>query len=118
MLAEGSLPARVALLQRLVLDLLREVEALRRTQLEVSRAEGIFPKESCYGRAYRATALMTHDATGLSSGLHKLLLHWEERLGNRWTGPLNEIVMLERLGYSAQEIERYIKEAEEYESRT
>ena len=117
-LAQGDVEAKVHVLQMLVLDLLREVEALRRTQLEECQAKGISPKQSPYAHAYRETALLTHDSTGTSTGIRNLLERWEECEGTRHGGSLNELAMLARLGFSAQEIVQYIQEAEDYEMRT
>ena len=127
----NDLEAKVEVLRALVLDLLREVEALRGTQLVQSQANGIRPKESLYGRIYRDTALLTHDETGPSSGIEKLLDLWRARpifrfgedsqytgYGNEFTGELAEVAMLKRLGFSPAEIDRYIEDVEECMLRT
>ena len=62
----------------------------------------------------------THDAAGMSGGLEKLLAEW---LGDQADRTLNgfrlrELAMLKRLGYSEQELQQYLEEAEAYEMRT
>jgi hypothetical protein len=118
-LYRGDLEAKVDALQGLVLDLLREVEALRRTQLDESQAAGLCPKESRYGKIYRDTALLTHNSCGPSDGITKLLELWRQDLPpTRHGGGLSEILMLNRLGFSPAEIDRYVREAEECETYT
>jgi hypothetical protein len=115
----GDLEAKVEVMQMLVLDLLREVEALRRTQLDDAQANGICPKESRYGKIYRDTALLTHNSCGPTDGIAKLLNLWSQDLpATLGGGRLSEVVMLKRLGFSPAEIDRYVQEAEECESYT
>ena len=116
----GDSAAKVRVLTDLVLDLLLEVEALRSALLLAAGAKGVAGKQTTYGRAYRSTALLSHDAAGPSGGWEKLLAVW---LGDQEEGPgngprLRELAMLKRLGYSEQELKAYVEEAEGYESRT
>jgi hypothetical protein len=116
----GDSAAEVRVLADLVLDLLIEVEALRCALLLEAKAKGVAGKDTTYGRAYRSTALLSHDAAGPSGGLEKLLAVW---LGDQADHSLNgfrlrELAMLRRLGYSEQELEEYARAAESYEMRT
>jgi hypothetical protein len=117
---EGDSAARVRVLADLVLGLLVEVEALRSALLHEAEAKGVAGKQTAYGRAYRHAALLSHDAAGPSGGLEKLLAVW---LGDQPDRSLNgfrlrELAMLKRLGYSEQELEAYVQEAEAREMRT
>lgn len=104
-------------LRELVCALLVEVEALRAKA--TIDADGDIER-STYARAYRATALLSHDSTGPTSGLYKLLKLWfDDRLPRSPAGkPLRELVMLRRLGCTAQDAARYVDEARSAEMRT
>ena len=60
---QAQLSERVAILSAVVLDLMMELEALRRTQ----------SANSVYQDAYFDVSLLTHDSTGPSSGFDKLV---------------------------------------------
>lgn len=118
--AEGD--PRIEVLVAMVFDLLMEVEALRKV---VSASKlGVGGKDSAYGRAYRETAYLTHNACGLSSGLEKLLAlfyprqaeeegpSWRER--RTW----RECLLLRRLGFSDEEVRTYKEAAEQAETFT
>lgn len=96
---------RVDALTRLVLDLLAEVEALRRAQNGESR----------YRDAYRETCLLTHDSSGPSGGWEKLLESYypDERCADGRVR--RESIMMFRLGFTPGEVGRFHKEAEEAE---
>ncbi len=120
LLQDGDSDARVRVLTELVLDLVVEVEALRSAFLLAARAKGVAAKQTTYGRAYRDATLLTHDASGVSGGMEKLLARW---LGDRTENTLNghrvrELAMLRRLGYSEDELKQYLEEAESHEART
>src|SRR5438128_6532909 len=66
----------VEALTHLVLTLLMEVESLRAAVLEDDRTTLASLKDSSYARAYRETALLTHNSAGPSTGIEKLLEHW------------------------------------------
>jgi len=109
---------KVEALTELVLALLMEVEALRAGLMDESQARGVTLKDSPYGRAYRSTALLTHNAAGPSGGVEKLLQRWVSNHTTRSGIALRESLMLIRLGYSQEEIEQYKEEAELYETFT
>jgi hypothetical protein len=112
--------AKVCVLAELVIDLFVEVEALRSALLLSVEAKGLPGNQTTYGRAYRKTALLSHDATGPSGGLEKLLALWLGDHPNHSQDGLRlrELAMLKPLGYSDPELQAYIEEAESYESRT
>lgn len=91
-----------------VMDLMMEVEALRRA---IASASG-------YPEAYRSTALLTHDASGPSTGWDKLLHRFypedQDARGRAW----RESLMLRRLGCSSEDLEAYQREAEGMEVLT
>lgn len=119
---ETPLEEHVRLLTLLVIELLREVEALREAQINESQAKGIPPKNSYYGKAYKETALLTHNSAGPSGGIDKLLALWdgysEQVPQSRYGSFLREILMLERLGFTEEEIKQYIRETEFLEQLT
>lgn len=104
----AELAGRVEALTTLVLDLLAEVEALRRAQ----------GTKSDYRDAYRATCLLTHNSAGPSTGWEKLIEcyypHQQSSDGRVW----RESAMMRRLGFSSTEIDAYRKEAGEAEVYT
>jgi hypothetical protein len=113
---------RTEALVAVVLDLLMEVEALRAAVVTVSgEASG---KDSAYGRAYRSTAYLTHNASGPSSGLDKLLALFypaeaeTDSGGSTGRRAWRERLMLHRLGFSEEEIREYKDEAEQAETFT
>ena len=111
---------RLLALTQMVLTLAMEVEALREAQIRESRAQGIEPKNSAYGKAYYDTGLLTHDAAGPSGGVDKLLWRFYPPGGNRPAEDidLREALMLIRLGYSPDEIREYATRADAFEERT
>src|ERR1043165_3672012 len=119
LLEQADNAATVQLLANLVLDLLIEVEALRKAHLLDAKAKAVAGKQTTYGQAYRSTALLSHDSAGPTGGWEKLLALWlgdENRAANGIR--LRELAMLNRLGYSDKEVEEYVEEAESYEMRT
>lgn len=119
--SNADLSKQVETLRLLVLALLMEVEALRSAFLAESLAEGEDLKSSEYGKSYVSTALLTHDSTGPSGGLEKLLGKWLFSEKKYHFSPdlyMREILMLKRLGFSEDEIKAYRQKAEEYETRT
>jgi hypothetical protein len=107
---------KIDALTQLVQTLLMEVEALRAAAIEDGRAPGTSSQATAYARAYRRTALLSHNAAGPSTGIEKLLARWisPETTCNGIAVP--EILMLRRLGYSEDEIRRYMQEAEQQEA--
>ena len=113
-----SLERRIDILTTIVLDLMMEVEALRE-----AGAEG-----SDYAHAYRKAGLLTHNAAGPCSGWDKLLWRFYPR--DKPVNMLNavdhasqarswrESLMMERLGFTAEEVAAYRLEAEEAETYT
>lgn len=115
-----SLERKVTILTHLVFELLREVEALRESQIRDTKPEN---HSSNYLKAYLETALLTHNSAGVTTGLEKLLFRW---LGEDWESipktkvgsTLREILILKRLGLTDEEITNYIQDAETAEKLT
>jgi hypothetical protein len=103
-----ALATRVSVLTSLVFDLMAEVEALR--QAHVS--------DAAYRAAYRDVGLLTHNSAGPSAGWQKLLARYypERRFadGRVW----RESVMLQRLGFTPDEIAAFQQQADEMEQYT
>jgi hypothetical protein len=98
-------PDRLEALSRMVEVLMMEVEALRAALLEVN------PR--AYAKAYRETALLTHNSAGPTSGGHKLAQRFETNgVPALYGEPLREVIMMARLGFTNEEIRRYILDAE------
>ena len=91
-----------------VLDLMMEVEALREAAT----------MGSTYRDAYRDTGLLTHNNSGPSDGLDKLLDCFyppdETSEGYRW----RETLMMRRLNFTPAETLRYQEKAQEMEAYT
>ena len=114
----GNSDEKIRVLTECVFALAMEVEALREAMIEESKAKGIVPKDSPYGRAYYETALLTHNSAGPSSGTDKLFKRWFS--GRNTPNHLDprEALMLMRLGFSPHEISAYSTEAENREMWT
>ena len=131
--AKSDFNGRIDVLAALVLDLFMEVEALRRFavtldeqrsgRLECPRQSGhneltLSRDKSAYQIAYVDTAYVTHNNAGPSGGLDKLLTEFypaaADEMGRAW----REALLLERLGFSREEITAYKKAAEEAEMLT
>ena len=131
---KSDVNARVQVLERLVLDLFMEIQALRQSVIQIDeRALGAKVSgngevgyqgqilawgKSAYQKAYLETAYLTHDNGGPSGGLDKLLSEFypaaTDDMGRTW----RECLFLERLGFSPAEIAAYKKAAEEAEMFT
>ena len=107
--AQGlELAAKVGALTTIVLDLLAEVEALR-------LARGT---KSDYRSAYRSTCLLTHNSAGVSTGWEKLIACYYPREQSSDGRVWRESAMMERLGFTDDEIADYQKEAQGAEYNT
>jgi hypothetical protein len=118
-----SLERKVTILTHLVFELLREVEALREAQIKQTQAQGVEPKESSQVQAYLETALLSHNAAGVTTGLQKILLRWlgddaESIPKTRVGSVLREVLMLKRLGLTEEDIEKYVEDVEIAEKLT
>ena len=126
--------ARMEVLAALLMDLFVEMEALREA---VMRLEGVSPDvradthlehghsglalafgKTVYQKAYLETAFETHNNSGPSGGLDKLLARFyppaADEMGRAW----RECLLLARLGFSPSEIVAYKRAAEEAEMFT
>jgi hypothetical protein len=111
--------SRIEVLSRLVIDLLVEVEALRDAllRLTLGGASGSVHKgydapchdksltegKGAYPAAYVDAAYVLHNAAGPSGGEEKLLARYYPESGDK----LREALMLQRLGFTDDEIEGY-----------
>lgn len=137
MSAKDSSPnERIATLERIVVDLMMEIEALRAAVLVLSERAGLQPvsdhvldpspagvagPHTVYGRAYLETAVLTHDATGPTSGKDKLLelFYGSPRSdGMDKVHDCRELNMLIRLGYDDSQKADYVASASAAETRT
>ncbi len=121
-------------LERLVLDLMMEVEALRSSVIKLSTLvsnppetesaldespAGVSGSHSIYGRAYLEAAWLTHWSAGPSSGMDKLLeLFYGNKSPSQRAGRWREVAMLVRLGYTDEQIRQFIDSATTAEQST
>lgn len=113
---------RIDVLVAMVLDLLMEIESLRAAHLA---ADSTAPDARAdYPRAYRDTAYLTHNCSGPSGAIGKLLSLFypaeagpdRNAVGEQRTW--RESLMLYRLGFSAEQIRVYKEEAKRAEFYT
>ena len=122
---------RAEVLGQVVLDLLMEVEALRRAVRALSdrvgpldagddALDGSHSPRTAYAAAYAGTAWLTHCAAGLTGGWEKLLetFYGEVSGRNRPPDGWRECLMLKRLGLSDAEIAEYMASASGAEAYT
>ena len=125
---------RAEVLGQVVLDLLMEVEALRRAVQDLSdRAgprdvgddaldgrDGSHGPRTAYAAAYAGTAWLTHCAAGPSGGWEKLLETYYGGTSGRNRPPdgWRECLMLKRLGLSDAEVAEYMASASQAETYT
>ena len=112
-----DLRSQVNLLRYLVIELLREVEILRKTQIDESQRQGVSPKHSTYGENYREKSLLVHSSL-ISQGVSGLLNRW---VSDKTTGnglALSELSVLESLGYTPEEIRDHKEKVEEVATYT
>lgn len=125
LLAARSGNLQVNILVSLILDLFMEVEALREalikiesTILEPLSDDELSARKSTYQRAYLDAAFETHNNEGEYGGLDKLLARFypsaADDLGRTW----RECLLLERLGFSSDEIDEYKTVAQAAEMST
>ena len=133
LLSEGrNRHVHVDVLVSLMLDLFMEVEALREALIKIDSKtfeqgelfqfdyEGslLSVGNSTYLKAYLTAAYETHNNGGPSGGIDKLLARFyptsTDDLGRTW----RECLLLERLGFSAEEIEDYKDAAQDAEMLT
>ncbi len=127
----GDPATRAELLGQVVLDLLMEVEALRRAVKELSDRAGpadagdnihagprhaVPGPSTAYAAAYAETAWLTHCAAGPTDGWEKLLAEFYSwgRVPSEW----RECLMLKRLGFSDADVAKYMESAREAETYT
>jgi hypothetical protein len=110
--SEAELKFQVSLLSYLVIELLREVEILRQTQIDEAQKQGISPKHSAYGENYREISLWIQSSVG-PGGLVSFFKDWISDKTTRNGLAVTEFPMLEKLGYTSEEIEEYLEKVEE-----
>jgi hypothetical protein len=107
--ALAAAQAEIAQLRTALFDLHLEVEAIRMTLLNSSLGAG--GAGSAYAVAYREAAFLTHDSTGPISGHDKLMALYQPPASEQ--GQWRECLFMQRLGFSADAIAKYKREAEE-----
>jgi hypothetical protein len=134
-LEPGTPDQRLETLERIVLDLMMEIEALRsamiqRRSLDVAidsdrvldePVAGVSPPHTAYGEAYLKTAWLSHWSAGPTCGLDKLIeqFYGDEYRGENWDAiRWREMLMLCRLGYSKQQRTQYLESARTAETCT
>lgn len=109
---QSSSDEKIQILTEMVFSLLVEVEVLRKLSLENSK----------YASLYKETALTSHNSSGAISGMEKILQQWFGEHGiiqnNFSSGQARESVMLQRLGFSKDDINKFFEECKKLESLT
>jgi len=106
---------RVKVLRDIVLDLMMEVNALRDTCWRLSELSS---EPRTYAESYRASALLTHNAAGPSSGTEKLIERFYARDPTSSVKNLRELSFMAELGFSDPEIRGYVSDASTAETFT
>lgn len=91
-------------LEKIVMALLVEVEALRSTLINIDQGK--------YFEAYKNATYLSHNAAGTFGGQHKTI---ELFFATNHKNKAREVSMLKRLGASDQEIEVFLSKCEEAE---
>jgi hypothetical protein len=128
--------ARLQTLERIVLDLMMEIEALRAAVIELSSRTGpvresadafddgpagVAGPHSAYGKAYLEAAWLSHWAAGPSSGDDKILEQFYDNQrddSHREFKMWRELLMLRRLGYNEAQLRQYVENARAAETCT
>lgn len=124
-LERGTPEQRLETLERIVLDLMMEIEALRSAMIRLTSrkgatvvgqcvldnpAAGVTPPHTVYGEAYLTTAWLSHWSAGPTCGQDKLVetFYGDENQRANWdAGRWREILILLRLGYDRQQLSQY-----------
>lgn len=128
----ASTGEQLQVLERIVLDLMMEIEALRAAVIELSASAGsvcdsvdgpagVGGPHDAYGKAYLKTAWLSHWAGGPSSGADKILeqFYGDERDdGHRARNHWRELPMLRRLRYNDEQLNQYLDNARAAETCT
>lgn len=125
----GSADDRLQVLERIVVDLMMEIESLRAAMLAITtdqtavpsgdhvlEVKAIEPDMPCtvYGQTYMETAWLSHWCAGPSSGRDKVLelFYGDGYCGqNRYDRSWREVQMLGRLGFSNDQLAVYRERA-------
>lgn len=128
--------SRIQTLERIVLDLMMEIEALRMTVIKLTdkppsepesnnvleeKHVGVSGDHSLYAQAYMETAWVTHWAAGPLSGWDKLIERFYHNEAANYASRkmgYRELIMLRRLGYTPTQIDQYMDKAEAAETCT
>ena len=105
-------------LEPIVLDLVREVMALRETKIRELEEAGSPLTDSVYAKVYEETALLAWNWSGPSSGQQKLLWQFLGTRGPERGESWSELAVLRRLGHGPDAIERYRQQARDLMNRT
>jgi hypothetical protein len=112
-LRENDHIASMSILWKIFEALMMEIEVLRKTMIEESKAKGIAPKDSIYARIYEEETLNSYWGRN-----QRIISKFFPRPTNPDVPDLRETLMLIRLGYSVEEIEKYKKQVQELMGRS
>ncbi len=105
-------------LRKILFHLIREIEALRETNLQEANLNGILPKQSVYGQVYERVYLRSYNSAGPWSGYEKFLWDWFHKGQVNARDNPDELMMLRKLGYSDIEIQEYLNKVTEVSEYT
>ena len=98
----------------LLLEVVREVHALREAKMRELHESVTSPRASSYGQVYKDTAFLTHNNAGPSHGWQKLILAFRGDSPLGWS----ELSHLRRIGFDHDELSAYETKAQEAELYT
>ncbi len=104
----------IKVLRKIIFHLIREIDILRETNIQKSILENQSPKDSIYGKLYKEICIESYNSAGPSSGEEKIMWDWF----NRNDELPDETIMLRKLGYSEDEIKKYLEKIAEVSQYT
>jgi hypothetical protein len=104
----------IKVLRKIIFHLIREIDILRETNIQKSILENQSPKDSIYGNLYKEICIESYNSAGPSSGEDKIMWDWF----NRNDELPDETIMLRKLGYSEDEIKKYLEKIAEVSQYT
>jgi hypothetical protein len=104
----------IKVLRKIIFHLIREIDILRETNIQKSILENQSPKDSIYGKLYKEICIESYNSAGPSSGEDKIMWDWF----NRNDELPDETIMLRKLGYSEDEIKKYLEKIAEVSQYT
>ena len=104
----------IKVMRKIIFHLIREIDILRETNIQRSIQENQSPMDSIYGKLYKEICIESYNSAGPSSGEDKIIQDWF----NRNDELPDETIMLRKLGYSEDDIKKYLEKIAEVSQYT